>query len=267
MLLKFLFLFAVGVLLSKFIFRKLSFSQRFLVIFGIGVVISAYDIKSFIENKSPNIYQQLNIGRMMSTKEILKLIKIDSELYEYYEDIQRETYELKCLSLNNTSWLSESFAFYGQWILAINVLSFTQPLPSRLILLVMFGSLAIEFMIYLKKITLTFLIFTSCEQVVLLRSSIYGISFIIFFIGYLREINNKEKIQKFNRELISGDQDVERLNELLGRHELSEYFQVTDLLEKIIDKEAKDSAPPSKMKKIIKILAVGLILSSFISLG
>lgn len=265
MLFKFLFLFVLGALLKKFVFSKLSFSQRFLLVLGIGVVISAYDIKSFIENKSPNIYQLLNIGRMMPTKEILKLIKIDSDLYEYYEDIQRGTYELKCLSLNNTSWLSESFAFYGQWMLAINVLSFTQPLPSRLILLVMFGSLAIEFMIYLKTITLTFLIYTSCEQAELLRSSIYGISFIIFFIGYLREINHKEKIQRFNQELISGDQDVERLNEMIGRHELSSYFQVTDLLEKIIDREAKDSAPPSKMKKIIKILAIGLILSSFIS--
>ena len=262
MLALFISLLATALLLQKILTFTSSYRNKFLMVIGVSALILSLNIGLYLNTKEPNLYEQLGVGRMIPLKEMLRLLRANAELRSFYEEIQQGTYELRCLNMTDSSWLTDSFTFYGESLIAVNILSFTSPGSSRLVLFTILLALVAELLICFKYLTLGVLIYTSCEQIVVLRKTVPGVAFAMYFLGQLRAAFLIEKKEDFNELIKREDSDIHKLAELLKEKELDKEFTVTDFIEYDFDVEAKKKATPSKMKKIMKYVGIGILIYS-----
>ena len=264
MVLQLVIILLIGIFLEKFLFHRIALN-KYIITIVVGIAIIAFNIFLYLSLREPNLYEQLGIGRMMQIKEVLRLIKRNPNLSSYYEDVQKGVYELRCVNQSPDMWLSESFHFYGGWILAINFISFTNSSISRTLLVFLLLNLGIEFMIYAKTITLSMIIYTSCEQIHILRAIFPGLALIIYLASYVRYSNMILARKLFNDQISSMNEDTAQFKKHMEKNGLHDYFDLLAFIDKLIDSEVKKNIQPSKLKKVAKYIAVAVVLYSIIN--
>lgn len=254
-----------GILLKVLILGKKNSALKLFAVTATGVILIAFSLQSYLSTKELNIYENLGVGRMIQVKDLLRLIKNNKEYLDYYEDVEKGIYELRCIHQQNSEWITESFTFYGVFLLITNLLSFYNSSISRIVLLLIVGALGCEFLIYTQSITFTILIYTSCEQAQILRCIVPGVALICYLLYNLRIIYKEELVQKCIRNIVDSDPVAIEFEQLMEKHGLTQYYSFTSFINKIIDNEEKINSQPSKLKKVIKILAIGLVIFSLLS--
>ena len=259
----------LGILVEKIALRnekpRLNFPLKLLLVLSISALMIAYQLQAYLSTKDTNIYEKLGIGRMMPVKDLLYLIKSNKEYSDMYESVEKGIHELDCIYLSARDWLLESFTFYGGFLLVTNLISFYKPGISHSLLIVILGSLGIEFLIYIKQITLSMLIYTSCEQVKILRCIIPGFALCCYLICSIRYSNMIKVKQMYIDSIVASDVNAAEFQALMQTYNLSKHYELTSFLAKLIDYEAKATSQPSKTKKIVKYLAMVLIAYSLFS--
>lgn len=249
-------------ILKHFIFIRITTKQKVILTFSLGVLLVSASLGLFLSTKEPNLYEKLEIGRMMPKEEILKLLKKREDLIQYYEEVKNENYEFRCLNSTNPDWLSESFFFYGTSLIIVNLVSFNNSGSSKLILLVVSLTLILEFCLLTKNLTLDYLSFTSCEMIQMLRESVPSLSFCLAMLAVINKDYLLESKKKFINKLCEVDGDFKKLERLVRQEKVFDDFDASDIIRKVIDKKVKNSIPPNNVKKYLKYAFIGYFVYS-----
>jgi hypothetical protein len=260
MLLEVILLSTLGLALEKYCLPRLQLNSKIILVLSIGLLIISLKTGLYLSSKPLNIYEQLNVGRLISNKELLKLLRNHEILSGFYDAVKEDSYETQCIS--DSDFLSESLTFYGLSVLITNFLSFKNTSTSRLLLIGILLSLGLEFMILIKSITLNSLIYTQCEQIQILRSIIPGILFAIYLLLNIRQSHFIKKHKDFINIIKNSDKDTQDFYDLFISHGIDEYIDLTTFITKAIDNEAKLGYKPSKFKKICDLVIIIIVVHS-----
>lgn len=262
MLLYAMALIALAYILKHFVFTNISTREKVILIVSLGVLLVSASLGIFLFTKEPNLYEQLEIGRMMPKEDILRLLKKREDLSQYYEEVKNDSYEFRCLNSTDPDWLSDSFFFYGSSLIIVNLVSFNNSGSSKLILLIVSLTLVLEFFLLTQNLTLQFLSFTSCEMIQMLRTSVPGLSFCLSMLAVVNQDHVSELRKHFVNKLCRADADFDSLEQLVRKEEEFDNIHASDIIRRVIDKRVKNSIPPSNTKKYLKYAFIGYFVYS-----
>lgn len=257
MLYEILFLGTSSYIIIKYIFPGRTAFEKLLITLTIGILFSALNLGLYLSSREANIYELLDVGRMIEPRILLKKLSNHETLSMYYDEVKTDQYETRCLNASNSDFIGESFGYYGSSLIVINLVSFWNTGSSRSMLLLVLVNLVIDYCFISKYITLLLFKFTTCELIVIVRQIMPGLSFIAAIIAIIRLDAAKAAKNKLNQNFCSQNEDYNRLNEMISREKVFEGLDPTDILRRVLDDKAKKEAPVNNTKKVFKYLFVG----------
>ena len=252
-----LFLGASSYIIIKYIFPGRTAFEKLLITLTIGILFSAVNIGLYLSSREANIYELLDVGRMIETKILLKKLAHHETLSQYYDEVKTDQYETRCLNASNSDFIGESFSYYGSSLIVINLVSFWNTGSSRSMLLLVLVNLVIDYCFISKYITLLLFKFTTCELILIARQVMPGLFFIGAVAAFIRLDAARAAKNRLNQTFCSQNENYSRLNEMISKEKIFEGLDPTDILRRVLDDKAKKEAPASRTKKIFKYLFVG----------
>lgn len=260
-----IFLIILTALLQKYILPDLTAKQKFYLTLTIGVLVISLSIGSYLSSREPNLYEQLNITRNTPNEKILELLKSREDLSQYYDEVKNHFYEIRCLNSTDPDWVTDSFKFYGTSLLVVNFVSFFNTASSRLMLLVILASLILEFCFFSKNLTLTFLNFTSCEFIEILRRALPGLAFIAALLAIVKKDHLIDLKKKFTQRLCQADEDLNELEQLVRQETIFDQIDACDIVRRVVEEDIKKDVIPNNSKKYFKYFFAGYLIYSVFS--